>query len=161
MFAKPTEQHQFFAPLAGEWSMEHRCDMGNGQPQVVAKGRVTGRSLKGMWCLLECFGDPTEQHPESWGSLFTLGFDSTKSAFVGTFIGSMMNNLWLYEGQLDSSGKVLVLNTTGPKCDGTGTASYRDKFEVVNDNLWILRSEVLEDSGTWKQFLEGHHHRIG
>jgi hypothetical protein len=160
MFAKPTAEHTFFAPMIGQWTMEHRCDMGNGEPQVTATGRVAIRSLCGMWYLIECSGDGTGENPEPWSSLFTLGYDPAKKAFVGTFVGSMMAQLWVYEGQLDAAGKCVSLGCEGPRFDGNGRALYRDSFEIVSPDHWILRSEIQEVDGTWRQFMEGHHHRI-
>ena len=61
-----------------------------------------------MWYLIECSGDGTGENPEPWSSLFTLGCDPEKKAFVGTFIGSMMAQLWIYEGHLDAAGKCVT-----------------------------------------------------
>ena len=44
----------------------------------------------------------------------TLGYDPVQKRFVGTFIGSMMTHMWIYNGTLDAAGKVLTLDTEGP-----------------------------------------------
>jgi hypothetical protein len=96
----------------------------------------------------------------SWTSIMTLGFDPKKQRYVGTFIGSMMTNLWVYEGQLDASRTQLILDVEGPNFDGSGTARYQDIVEIVSKDHWILRSQILGDDGQWTQFLVGHHHRV-
>ena len=53
--------------------------------------------------------------------IVTLGFDPEKKRFMGTFIGSMMTHLWIYDGELDTAGKVLTLNAEGPSMLGGGS----------------------------------------
>ena len=91
MFAKPSVEHDFFTPLLGEWTMEHRCDMGPDQPQAVSRGRMTGRSLEGLWTLLEAAGEMPSGG--IFYSVFTLGYDPTRKVYHGTFIGSVMTHL--------------------------------------------------------------------
>lgn len=160
MFAKPSVEHNFFAPLVGQWTLAHQCDTGNGQPQISTTGQATIRSLGGMWYIIECSWTGDENQPEPWSSQFTLGYDPEKKAYVGTFVGSMMTHLWIYQGQLDESGKSISLNVEGPRFDGPGTALYRDTIEIVSEDHWILRSALRNDDGSWNQFMEGHHHRV-
>jgi len=53
----------------------------------------------------------------------TLGFDPTKNHYGGTFIGSMMTNIWPYHGVLDETGKRLPLESEGSKFVGREFAS--------------------------------------
>jgi len=41
--------------------------------------------------------------------MMTLGYDPQKKRYLGTWIGSMMSHLWVYEVELDASGSVLTL----------------------------------------------------
>ena len=79
--------------------------------------------------------------------------------YVGTFVGSMMANIWTYQGELDSGGKRLPLETVGPKFDGTGTCKYRDTIELVDADTWLFSSELQNDDGKWSQFMQGKHTR--
>ena len=160
MFAKPSAEHGFFTPMIGQWTMENHCEGESGQTKVIATGRVSIRSLAGMWFIIETSGDGNEHHPEPWSSQITVGYDPQKKAYVGIFVGSMMTHLWIYEGQRDESKPCVSLYVEGPRCEGTGMAQYRDSIEIVSDDHWILRSEIQNDDGSWKQFMIGHHHRV-
>jgi hypothetical protein len=90
----------------------------------------------------------------------TLGYDPTKKKYVGTFIGSMMTYLWVYEGELDASGKKLVLNAEGPHFVEAGKmAKYRDTIEFLSDDHRTLTSHMLGDDGQWNHFMTAHYRR--
>lgn len=161
MFEQSSTEHTWFDDLIGQWEFTHHCSTPDGNDQV-GKGQITGKSLGGLWTLLECRGG-SEAEGGEWSSIFTLGYDPTAKCYRGTFVASMMTYLWIYEdGQVDETGKKLILNAKGPRFDGKeGLTSYQDSIEKVSRDHWILRSQVLGDDGVWTQFMEGHHHRIG
>ncbi|MEQ9409120.1 MAG: DUF1579 domain-containing protein [Fuerstiella sp.] len=158
MFGKPQAQHEWFNDLIGNWEFSHECSMGPDQPVSTTSGTVVGRSLSGLWTVLEFAGE-TPEHGQ-WTSLYTLGFDPRMDRFVATFVASMMTHLWVYEGQLDDSGKVLTLDVEGPRFDGEGLVRYQDSIEIVDPDHWVLRSRILGDDGQWHSFMEGHHRRV-
>jgi hypothetical protein len=95
-------------------------------------------------------------------TVMTLGYDTAREKFVGSFIGSMITYLWVYEGELDAAGKVLTLNADGPSfTDPTKTTRYQDKIELVTPDHRILTSQALGDDGTWVQFMCAHYRRTG
>jgi hypothetical protein len=68
-------------------------------------------------------------------TIMTLGFDPAKTRFVGTFIGSMMTHMWIYDGQLDAAGKVLTLDAEGPSfTDPAKMAKFQDMIEIKSDD---------------------------
>ena len=158
MFAKPQTEHEWFNSLLGNWEFEHECVMGPDTPPSRTTGQATVRSLGGLWTLIEWQGGTPEEG--QWTSLSTLGFDPQKNRYVGTFVASMMTHLWIYDGHLDDGGKQLVLDAEGPSFDGTGVARYQDLIEIVDRDLWILRSQMLGEDGQWHSFLEGRHRRV-
>lgn len=89
----------------------------------------------------------------------TLGFDPAKNSYVGTFIGSMMTNIWMYHGIVDASQKRLPLDTEGPRFDGSGMCNYRDTIEFIDQDSWLFTSEMQNDDGQWGQFMCGKHTR--
>jgi hypothetical protein len=158
MLEKPSREHQFFDDMVGEWTMEHSCVTAPDQSPEVIQGKAIGRTYGGLWLIIECQGESDQMGP--WISQFTLGYDPQNQRYHGTFVASMMTFLWLYQGQVDSSGKRLVLDAQGPRMEGEGMANYQDIFEIVDHDHWILRSQIQADDGSWTQFMEGHHRRI-
>ncbi len=159
MFDHPQSEHVWFDDFLGTWEFSHRCDAGPDQPQSETQGTMSVRSLGGLWCLMDCTG--TSPEGSEWFSQFCLGYDLKKGKFVGSFVASMMTHLWLYEGALDETKRILTLDVEGPRFDGKdGMVMYQDIFEKVNSNEWLLHSRVLGDDGQWIQFLEGIHRRV-
>jgi hypothetical protein len=79
---------------------------------------------------------------------------------VGTWIGSMMTHLWVYDGALDATERVLALDSDGPSMAGDGKlAKYRDAIEIRSDDERVLTSSVLGDDGKWQQFMIAHYRR--
>ena len=79
---------------------------------------------------------------------------------MGTFVGSMMTYLWIYDGELDASERVLTLEADGPSFTDPGAiAKYRDVVEIVSDDHRMLRSSVLGDDGEWHEFMTAHYRR--
>ena len=72
-----------------------------------------------------------------------------------------MNHMWHYEGELDATGKKLVLTAEGPNfMTGTGTAEYRDSYEIKSKDLIITASEAKTAEGDWVTFMTGELRRV-
>jgi hypothetical protein len=156
--AQPQPEHQWLQKLVGEWSYEHEADSGPDKPKQKFTGTERVRSLGGLWTL----GEGTGAMPGGGtaNTLMTLGYDPDKKRFVGTWVGSMMSFLWVYDGSLDPAGRTLTLNAEGPDFSTPGkTAKYQDIIEFVSDDHRVLRSQTLGDDGTWHPFMEGHYRR--
>lgn len=158
MNAEPQKEHQWLQRLVGDWTFENECRMGPDEPPVTFHGTETVRSLGGLWTVGEGQGEtPGGGHALM---IMTLGYDPEKKRFVGTFVGSMMTYLWIYEGSLDAAGKVLTLNAEGPSCAGDGKmARYHDIVEIISDDHRTLSSEMLGDDGKWNRFMTAHYRR--
>jgi len=155
---EPQKEHAWLQQLVGEWTYEHECQMGPGQPTMKATGTESVRSVGGLWVVGEGTGATPGGSPATM--LITLGFDAQKGRFVGTFIGSMMTNLWIYDGGLDADERVLTLEADGPNFTDPGTtAKYRDVVEIVSPDHRLLKSSVLGDDGEWHEFMTAHYRR--
>lgn len=158
MQAEPRREHEWLRQLVGEWTSEMTCQMGPDQPPVTSTGVESVRSLGGLWTIGEGSGEAPDGTPVS--SVMTLGFDPARGRFVGTFIASMMSALWLYEGALDASGKVLTLDTEGPSMAGDGgLAKYQDVMTVLSPDHRTLTSRILGPDGNWTEFMTAHYRR--
>jgi len=154
---KPQEQHRWLERFTGKWVVESECAMSPDQAPAKTTGNYVGKTLGGLWLVGE--GEAKSPEGGDWKSIITLGFDPTTNKFVGTFIASMMTHLWHYSGTLDAAKKKLVLDTTGPKCQEPGMANYQDVIEIVDDNNWLLWSQMQNDDGKWQKIMTAHHRR--
>jgi hypothetical protein len=155
--SEPQAEHKWLEQLVGEWEWEMDAAMGADQPESKHSGTESVKSLT-VW--VQCHG--THGMPDGNPALtvMTIGYDTAKKKFVGTFIGSMMTHLWVYEGELDAAGKVLTLAADGPSfTDPTQTTKYQDKIEVVSPDHRILTSQALGGDGQWHQFMTAHYRR--
>lgn len=160
--AEPQKEHQWLQRFVGEWTFEGEATMEPGKPGQKFNGTETVRSLGGFWILAEGHGDfPCETGGrEEATTLMTIGYDTQKNRYVGTFIGSMMSFMFHYDGTLDAAGQVLSLDTNGPSMVDPGqTARYRDVLEVKSNDYRILTSSVLGPDGQWHQFMASHYRR--
>jgi len=84
----------------------------------------------------------------------TIGYDSAKKQFIGTWIDSMMNHTWHYTGSLDETGKQLMLEAEGPDwTDLKKMRQYRDVYEFKSENEFAGLSQILNEKGEWETFL--------
>lgn len=159
MFGEPQKEHAWLQKLVGEWTYESDCFMGPGEPNQKFKGRQTVSALGGFWIIGEGTGEMPGGGEAS--TRITIGYDPAKGRYVGTWVGSMMPNLWTYEGEVDASGKVLTLESVGPSFAGDGTTStYQDIFEWKDDDTHLFRSRVQQPDGTWNQFMVAEYKRV-
>ncbi|MEK1862459.1 MAG: DUF1579 family protein, partial [Rhizobium leguminosarum] len=102
--AEVLKEHSFLERLIGDWTVT-APDMSGGETWTE-----TVRSLHGIWFVAEGTGRMPDGKEAT--SILTLGYNATKGKYVGSWIGSMMDYMWVYEGEVDASGNVLDLYTT-------------------------------------------------
>lgn len=153
MKEEPQKEHQWLDKLVGEWTYEHEMASEPGKTPEKFTGTETVRSLGGLWVVCEGRGETST-------TIMTLGYDPSKKRYVGTFIGSMMTQMWVYEGEVDPEGKVLTLDTEGPSFTAEGkTAKYKDSIELKSDDHRVLTSRAQDDDGNWHEFMTSHYRR--
>jgi hypothetical protein len=144
--------------MVGEWTSEAEMKMKPDEPTVKSQGTESVRSLGGLWILAEGKGEMPGCGAATM--LLTLGYDPQKKRYVGTWVGSMMTHMWVYDGTIDATGNVLTLDTEGPSMAGDGKMSrYQDVIEFKSDDHRILASQVLGDDGEWHRFMTAHYRR--
>lgn len=158
MKAEPQKEHHWLHKMVGEWTCEGEATMEPGQPPVKWKATETVRSLGGLWTIAEGEGEMPGGGVSH--SVMTLGYDPQKKRYVGTFIASIMTYLWIYDGELDATGKTLTLNAEGPNMAVEGTmAKYKDSIELKSDDYRVMTSHMLGDDGQWHNFMTAHYRR--
>ena len=165
MQTEPQKQHQWLDKFIGKWVSESEYSMEpNGEPSKSTGTEVVRFSfgeatptIGGVWIVAE--GESDMPDGCAGKTIMTLGFDPQLDRFLGTFIGSMMTHLWVYNGSLDPNQKVLTLDTVGPNFSQTAMAKYQDIIEFVSDDHRVMKSQILMDDGTWNHFMTAHYRR--
>ena len=158
MQAEPRQEHQWLQKLVGEWTYETEASMGPDQPPMKTGGTESVRSLGGLWVMAEGQGEMPDGSAAT--TVMTLGYDPQQKGYVGTWIGSMMTYLWVYDGTLDADGRVLTLAADGPDMSVEGKmAKYKDVIEFKSDDHRVLTSHMLGEDGTWHQFMTANYRR--
>lgn len=153
----PVKEHEWLQKLVGEWDVEGEM-MEPGQPPQPWRGTEGVLLLGGFWAVSQGKSDnmpgmgPSEM-------LSCTGYDPRKQRYLSTFIGSMMADLWVSEGTLDDSGKVLTFEGEGPAMGGEGTARYRDVIEIKSDDQRVTTSYVQGADGQWQVMMTSHYRR--
>jgi hypothetical protein len=156
--ATPQQEHRWLERLVGDWTSEAECVMEPGKPPETFRSTERVRSLGGLWILGEGEGDMPGGGRAT--TVLTLGYDPRTKRYVGTWIGSMMTHLWVYDGTMDAAGRVLTLAAEGPSmADPTRLAKYHDVITFESDDHRVLTSRVLDDNGKWQQFMTAHYRR--
>lgn len=158
MATPPTAEHGWLHRLVGEWEYESECSMCPDEPPMKARGRESVRSLGGYWVVGEGEGDMPGGGHARW--MVTIGFDAKAGRFRGSWVGSMMGHMFVYDGALSEDGRTLTLENEGPAFNGEGTARYRDIVEMADDDTRILASEVRGEDGGWTRFMTGRFTRL-
>ena len=157
MKATLTDEHAWLRQLVGKW----RVEMPGPDGPATVGGAETVRMLGEVWLLAESRGQMPDGSPSQ--SQLLLGYDPAQHGFVGTWVGSMMNHLWVYRGgTLDPQRRVLSLPSEGPSFDVPGKlVQYRDETELVSADERLLHGNALGDDGRWTRFMTARYRRTG
>ena len=94
-------------------------------------------------------------------NLMTLGYDPDRKRYIGTWVGSMMTHLWLYEGELNPEQTALRLNSEGPAMAGDGTtAKYEDMVVFKSNDHRLLTARVQGPDGQWEHLMTVEYRRV-
>lgn len=150
--APATLQHEWLRQFVGEWTFEGGCDAGPGRPPMKWGGTEAVRMLGDFWLVFE--GKGPMPSGQEMNYVMLLGFDPAKGKFVGSWIGSPMTAMFVYEGDLDPSGAVLPLCTTGPNPMAPDTlANFKDVHEITTDGRRAMWSQLQGPDGAWQKFM--------
>lgn len=143
---KPTKEHEWLRKIAGDWEFEIQAFVEGAEP-LKAKGAEKARMIGGFWVVGESTGSIAEL---PFTNITSFGYDPEKKKYVGTGIDSMSSTLWLYEGTMDPSGKILTFETTGPcPMRGGKMTKFRGVTEFKSDDQRVFTSSFQEDDGRW------------
>ncbi len=150
---KPEKEHKWLEQFVGTWDSKSEASMGPDPAPLKGEGTMTCRNLGGFWLHNEM---KVTMAGASVTGIQTIGYNAKKKKYVGTWVDSMSDFMWHYEGTVDEAGKKLTLNTEGPNHQGGGKLSkYRDAYEFKSADVVIATSEMLMDDGKWVTFMTG------
>jgi uncharacterized protein YndB with AHSA1/START domain len=150
-------EHGWLHRMIGAWRYDSECTGPDGQT-LTATGTERVHSLGGYWVVGESEGEMPGGGHARW--TVSLGYDAGAKLFRGTFYGSMMPHMFVYEGRLSEDTRSLVLEADGPAMHGGGTARYRDTVTPQGDDARVVTSEVQDTDGAWNLFMTARFKRI-
>ena len=157
---KPSEHHRVLDRLVGDWLYVTSSAVEGYDPEDPLKRWTEKvRSIGGLWVVAEgqgVMGDDTAT------MIMTLGYDPRQGHYVGSWIGSMMDKLWIYKGWLENDGQTLILESEGPSMqDPSRTELYRDVIHFIDDERRTFSGSVRQPDGSFKTFMSSEAKRIG
>jgi hypothetical protein len=159
MKADLVDEHRWLQQLTGRSRLTFDPPEGSEHQDGGRAWEENARSLGGTWIVAEMTG--TMPDGSSATNILSLGYDPAKKHYVGSFITSVMTHLWVYEGTLDDTGKVLTLDCEGPDFDTIGrTARYQDIITIKDENTRNYSSRIRLADGTWKPVMSCDYQRI-
>lgn len=154
----PTQNHGWLHRLLGDWTYVHEATMPDGTTHK-ATGTEKVRALGPYWVIGEAEGEMPGGGRARWA--VTMGCDTATKRFKGSWVGSMMGFMFIYDGALSEDGMSLPLESEGPAFDGNGMATYRDTVTITDQDTRTLTSELKGPDGHWIRFMEGTFRRVG
>lgn len=150
---KPTPEHAWLEKFVGEWTTESKATMGPDQPALECKGELASRKLGGFWVMNELKGDMAGT---PMTAIQTIGYDEKRKKYVGTWVDTMSDFMWKYEGSVDKSGKTLTLEADGPSfVDPSKLTKFQDIYEFKSKDEMLIVSKMLGSDGKWVTFMSG------
>lgn len=156
-FPGAAKEHHWLQQFVGEWETQSEGKMGPDQPTMKCQGTMRNRMLGDIWVVNEMTGD---MMGTPMVGIQTIGYDSAKKKYVGTWVDSMMNHMWQYEGSVDETGKILTLEAEGPNFMAEGKMTkFRDAYDFKAADHIIATSSMLDANGKWITFMTGDSRR--
>jgi len=150
----PLKEHEWLRQLEGVWETDAEAILEPGKPPVKCKGTETVRSLGGFWMVGEM---KNEMMGVTMTGVMTIGYDPQKKKYVGTWVCSMCDLMFKYEGTVE--GKVLTLETERPNPLTGKIVKMRDSNELKDKDHKVMTSTILGEDGKWTPFMTLHARR--
>lgn len=152
-FPKPKPEHAWLEKFVGDWTTEAKGTMGPNQPPIQCQGTLASRKLGDFWVTNEMKGD---MGGAPMTGVQTIGYDDKLKKYVGTWVDTMSDFMWKYEGTVDKSGKTLTLEAEGPNfAEPEKKTKFQDIYEFKSSDEIIMTSKMLGSDGKWITFMSG------
>jgi hypothetical protein len=149
----PEPEHAFLKKFVGRWETRWETTAefpaNSGQPSIVWKSVMEAKMLGELWMIAEMDGDMMGTR---MNAIITLGFDGKKKKYLGTWVDSIMNHMWHYEGMVE--GNTITLNAKGPNFNSPGKETdFQDVYTFKTDDQMEIRSRMKGEDGKWVTFM--------
>ena len=159
MKADLVEEHRWLEQLVGTWRVTFGPPPEAGKQKPSPAWQDEARLLGGAWIISEMTG--TMPDGSTATNILALGYDPARKRYVGSFVSSAMTHLWIYEGTLDETGKILTLDCEGPDFEAGGkTTHYQDIITIEDADSRIFSSRMRASDGSWKQVMSCRYTRL-
>ncbi|MFK7737485.1 MAG: DUF1579 domain-containing protein [Pirellulaceae bacterium] len=139
--------------FVGSWETSSTAAAEAGGGDAPMEGTIESKMVGKFWLVTSM---TAELGAFKMKGLQTIGYDSKKKAYVGTWIDNSSEFMWHYKGSVDESGQVLSLEAMGPDMtDASKQVLYRDMYEFVSKDKIQLTSSVKGPDGKWIDFMTG------
>lgn len=143
---QPGPEHEWIQGSAGTWNVKCTYWMDPSQPPMEATAVETIDTVGPFWTV-STFESNFMGMPFKGRS--TLGYTPAKERFVGTWIDSMSQHMFVMEGTRDDSGNVLEMTCEGPDMMTGQIVTYRTREERTgsdgrNFQMFVQRPEQGE-----------------
>lgn len=147
----PGKEHDWLQRLAGQWEADLEIAVQPGQPPLKVKATETTRRIGQYWILTEAETKPPAM---PFARALTLGYDTAKKQYVGTWVDSNSTHLGKYEGTMDAAGNTLTLVGEIPHpYDGTRLVKVREVIELKSPDQKVVTTSLQGDDGNWSTLV--------
>jgi hypothetical protein len=151
--AEPSPEHKWLEKFVGEWTSRSKSIASEGMPAMEYEGAIKSRMLGGLWLINEMKSDTPGMQMVA---IQTIGYNTEQKKYVGTWVDSMFNHMWQYQGSVSEDGKTLTLEAEGPNFVQRGQMTkFRDVYEFKADDHIEARSQMQTADGEWVTFMVG------
>ncbi|MCO8122414.1 DUF1579 domain-containing protein [Stieleria sp. TO1_6] len=152
------KEHAWLQKFNGQWESNSKSIASDQSPEVECTGSMSSRMLGEFWVINRFEGEAGGQ---SFQAIQTIGYDTTKKKYVGSWVDSMLNHMWQYSGTVSEDGKRLELVADGPNfMDGGKLTKFRDSYEFQSPDVCIATSEIQNEDGKWTVMMQGKMTRV-
>jgi Protein of unknown function (DUF1579) len=151
---EPQKEHKWLQQMVGQWDADIEVYEPN-KPVQKSKGSESVRMIGGFWMLAEDKGMVMDK---PFTGILTIGYDTDKKKYVATWVDSMNNYLWKYEGTVDEDGDKLTLLGEGPCPRFPGKIlKFKHTLELKSKDDRVYSSYMQEEDGKWTPMVTIHY----
>ena len=140
--------------FVGTWQVESRTPEAGDDDKASFSVTMTAEAVGNHWVVSKQSGKVKGMG--DFRAVQTVGYDSDKDIYFGTWVDSTSGYTWKLNGTLIEGGKKLSLESEGPDPkDAKVMRKYRDVYEFESKDEIATVAQMLGDDGKWQTFMKG------